>query len=389
MASIDSLLIKRLCYLEQINEMTDKYRQKTGFVVPNISGWEISEDYKTSMLKNFSADSYLNYDPIDYVYSYNITCSRRQEIVTRLGGHADTMPLIVPNNTIALTNTINFLSHLNISNVGLLLPCYFTVPNLLNNRKISFKSLPLLHLDTDYTLPREQIRKSNCQALILTSPVFSTGLYLNDNDIDFLSEYLKSGKYIISDESIAAPGKELIRKLGDSHRFVSIYSPHKFIHFNSFKFSCILYDERYEDFFDQWNDVYSGSLNITNMQAVHHYLSDNYMEMLENFYKFTDKNRQKLNELISVFPKFHTDSNTIGDYICLYNNEIPYKLGNRLNFIRNVLCNTNSIFYPGCLHGFQKEHGFVFRINLVSYSPIVGTALLKILDCLSEYNSLL
>lgn len=382
--SINSLLIKRLSYLEKIDAETQRYRKIFNWPIPNVSGWAISNEYKDSMLAEFDCQEYGTFNPIDYVYSYDIEQYNRFTLISKLGGNNNNKLLLTQNNTISLINVINFISKVCDKNIGLLLPCYFTIPNLLINRQKGFTGISMIHAETGYRLPVKEIENKKINTLILTSPIFSTGIYLSDNDINYLKKYLNDGNYLIADESLAAPGKELIRFLGYSPRFVGIYSPHKFIHFNAFKFSCILYNRQYEDFFDQWADVYSGSLNITNLQAIRHFFSQNYKIMLEHFYKFTNEKRKAIENMLNYYPQFRTDENAIGDYQTIYNNKLPYKIGDSISFIKDIIKNTQAIFYPGCLHGFQKEHGFVFRINLTSYTTQVQNSLLKILDYLSE-----
>lgn len=380
----NNLLIKRLSYLEKIDIATKRYEKIFNCRVPNVSGWEIGDDYKNLILSYFDYRKYGDYNPIEYVYSYDLTNEITTKLINKFGGKNTNRLLITPNNTISLVNVTNFIAKICKNKVGLLLPCYFSIPNLFINRNILFDEVPMLRIDTQYNLPITQIERQNIKTLILTNPIFSTGTYFSNEDKNYLKEYLAKGNYIIADESLAAPGKELIRILGQYENFISIYSPHKFIHLNAFKFSCVVYNKIFEDFFDQWNDVYSGSLNVTNLQAINHYISSNYEQTLKIFYEYTENKRKKLLDLLYQYPQFSTDINALGDYQTIYNYKIPYEIGNDILFIKNLIKNTQSVFYPGCLHGFQKEHGFVFRVNLLSYSKEVQVALLKILDYLSK-----
>ena len=382
---IEDLLIKRLNFLEQIDYEVKRYRNSTGETVPNVSGWGISNDYRNLMMENFDCLPYILKNPIDYAYSYSVNPKIRESIIQKLGGNSNMSVLLVPNNTIALVNVINYVAKFCPNQIGLLLPCYFTIPNLLNNRSLSYIGLSMIRTKNGYRLPIENIRKHNCKVLIITNPVFSTGQYLCEEDIMFLKEFLAQKNCVVCDESLAAPNYELIRDLGEFPYFLSIYSPHKFIHFNSFKFSSILYNRVFEDFFDHWNDVYSGGLNITNIHAINHYLSENYQKLSNIFFDYMNEKSYKVQELVKHFHAFQTDNTVIGDYLCIYSNKIPYQCANNLTFIKKVIHHTKSVFYPGSLHGFQKEHGFVFRINLASYGTDCSNALLKILDYLSNH----
>ena len=195
--STDNLLIKRLSYLEKIDIETEKTRKKTRLSIPNVSGWEISKEYKNIMLPSFDYPQYADYNPIDYVYSYNMNPKQQRTLIYKFGGNEKNALLLTPNNTISLTNVVNFISHFCNKNIALLLPCYFTLPNLLSTWKLPYTNLSMLRAETGYCLPQEEIKRNEYQVLILTNPVFSTGKYLEQNDIDFLDSFLKDGNYII------------------------------------------------------------------------------------------------------------------------------------------------------------------------------------------------
>lgn len=383
--SVKDLLIKRLNYLEKIDALGELYSNKLKMAIPNVSSWHIEEKYQEYMLASFDYDDYGVFDPLEYVYSYDLADSIRNNVVDKLGGNPEThRPLIVANNTIALVNVVNFIRRYGYKHIGLLLPCYFSLPNLLSDMCFEVTYFSLIRKDGRYFLPTKELEKKQCDVLIVTNPIFSTGTYLSNDDIHHLALYLKEGKCIIADESLAAPGRELVRDLGQYSKFISIYSPHKFLHFNSFKFSCIILHSDFEDFFDQWNDVFSGSLNITNLRAINHFLSGNYDQLVTKFLDYTSKIRNKIRDLVSAFDGFDLDKDSIGDYLCIYNGHLPYRWEKQLSFIRRLIEETHSLIYPGCLHGFQKNHGFTFRVNLVSYNERIGCSLVKILNFLSQ-----
>ena len=146
--SIDNLLIKRLSYLEKIDIETEKFRKMTRLSIPNVSGWEISREYKNIILESFDYPQYADYNPIDYVYSYNMEPEQRRTLIYSFGGNEKNALLLTPNNTISLTNVVNFISQFCNRNIGLLLPCYFTLPNLLNVWKLPYINLTMLRTET-------------------------------------------------------------------------------------------------------------------------------------------------------------------------------------------------------------------------------------------------
>ena len=68
----------------------------------------------------------------------------------------------------------------------------------------------------------------------------------------------------------------MVRNLKPNKYLFGIYSPHKSLFFNSFKFSAIICDKSNDDFLEQWVDVIGGALPGSCISAIKHFLSPNY-----------------------------------------------------------------------------------------------------------------
>lgn len=375
----------RLDFLDEINDIVKSYSLLKGIQIPNVSSWNTDTEFQNRMLSKLQFNNISNYDVINYFYSYNIKKELKTKVLNTFGANEGLDLLITPNNTVSLVNLVNFISKLKLKKIALLAPYYFTIPELLDNRKLNFNIIPMKYEFGQYKLPREFLLQHSFSGIILTSPIFASGKYLCDEDKLFLKNYLNSGGYIFADESLSHPYKTLLKDLSENENFLAIYSPHKYLHCNSIKFSIIVYNKKYTDFFDKWNDYYCGSLNTSTLQAIDNYLSDNFQLAMDEFNLLTKERKLILSNMLGEIKGFYSDDNVVGDYCLIHSDFLSTNIADNINFLKNLLNNTDSMFYPGCLHGYQKSQGFTFRLNLASFNTNNRNALLKILNFLYRF----
>jgi len=376
---------QRLDFLNKVEEFVEKYSRKRKSVVPNLSGWSNDECFREAMSQAiFVPKSTTKTDILSYIYTYGIDEGIRNEIKYRLGCMDHNEIIIFPNNTISIVNTINYMAKIGLKNVIILSPYYFTIPELMENRNIKFDIIPLIHTDNGFRVPHEEITRKNYDSMIITSPIFTTGIYYSEEDIWFFEKYLKTGNYLIADESLAAPQHELVRRLGRYENFISIYSPHKFIHCNAMKFSVLVHSKSNHDFFERWNDYYSGSLGLSSLTAINHFLSENYAYATKTFFEIINKRKEMLKQLLTLYPSFYMDEKSTGGYCHIFNNTIKYKFLNSLPSIKTLVANTNTLVLPNILHGFLPAQGFGFRLNLSAFNTHAQTSLAMVLAYLNS-----
>lgn len=378
--------IERLNNIEQIILLQENFYKSNGIYPFNVSNWTVSSNFRKYMEKHFECSSSIS--PIDYLYSYSITSEIKSNVMQKLGISkpelANKTCIFFPNNSLSIVNVCNFLQQIHCKNVGILYPAYFSIASCLDTYGVKHTSFYVIRQNKNYKIPIEEIMSSNVDSIWITSPIYSTGNIYRPDDISAIEFLLKHNIRVIADESFCILNNELIRHFSKYKNFIGIYSPHKAISFNSYKFSAIVCDDSYEDFFDQWLDVVCGNLPQTTISAIYHYLSENYTVCYNAFETFINKALKDVLKIIKNFPNVETDDFIHGNLMTLYIRNLDYKLSQNLNFLNDVIRHTHTLFYPGYLNGFPTKSGFCFRINLALYSPDFLASLQRLLIYLSD-----
>lgn len=324
-----------------------------------------------------------NISPIDYLYSYNISRKIREKIMYKLGVKKDIIPyktcVFFPNNSLSIVNICNLLQKKAIKKVGVINPAYFSITACLDTYKINYKSLSVKRDKLKYIFPFDEILTEKFDAIWITSPIYSTGTCYDETELSKIKLLLEAGIIVISDESFCIQGKELIRLFAEYNNFIGIYSPHKALSINSYKFSVIVSDIQTEDFFEQWLDIFCGNLPQTSIAAIYHYLSDNFDECYNTFEAFISESLIELSNILQNFNNVSTDSDIYGNMMTLYVAGLDYNSTQQLTFIQQVIECTHTLYYPGSLNGFNADFGMCFRINLALNSPEFTSSLQRLL----------
>ena len=185
------MLIERLSDIERINKLEESFQKMTGTQPFNVSSWTVSEGFKKKFLQCFQPPNGGN--AVDYVYTYSFTQELRNRALIKLGvGKEDVnaaMLLVLPNNTIAIVNAVNLLKLCGYRKVCIINPAYFSVSQTLRSMEIPFSTISMERHGGKYSLPISQIQSGDCDVVWITSPVFSTGVYLEATEIEKNQEF--------------------------------------------------------------------------------------------------------------------------------------------------------------------------------------------------------
>lgn len=328
--------------------------------------------------------------PWNYYYTYSFSLEERKQVLKNLGVSAENsqsaMGLLLQSSTIAIVNMINLLVHYNYKKICIIQPAYFSVTSCCSMLSMKYGIEQISFTDGYPRLPVKAIISGGYDCVWFTSPIFCTGFYPDSKCISDL-KYLKSmGLTIIFDESLALPGKELVRSFPIDKEIFAIYSPHKAISINGLKFSVIVCDKIYEDFLEQWVDVFSGALSVSNRDAIFHYISPNYLDACYPAYKdYIDRSKLIIDKVIGQFPFAFMLPNTDGHYINVFinlNKEIEREEG---HLVEDVINACMASFIPSTLNGFDPCQGFGFRINLTMDIRDLESATNRIMHYFSIY----
>lgn len=375
--------IDEIFALDDIFSIEQKVGQKYGIHVPNVSYWDSSIAFQKYMAQALVLPPQSL--PWNYYYTYSISKEERELILKNLGIQSEqvqsTIGLLLQSSTIAIVNMINLLVQFNRKRLCILQPAYFSVASCCAMLSLEYGTEQISFAYGRPQIPISSIIEGGYDCIWITSPIFCTGYYLDDELLKEI-EFLKSiGMTLVFDESLALPGKELVRLFPIDQKVFAIYSPHKAISINGLKFAVIVCDIYYEDFLEQWVDVFSGALGVSNRDAILHYISPNYIESCFPAYKsYISQTRKIVTNIVKQFSFASMLTETDGHYINIFIDLKVQGKNELLNFLNDIINNCLASFIPASLNGFDLSQSFGFRVNLTGDAKELEGAIGRILQ---------
>jgi histidinol-phosphate/aromatic aminotransferase/cobyric acid decarboxylase-like protein len=361
--------------MDGIDALIAAYRRRHGRDPVNVSHWDPSREFVQNLKDALPINALP--DPVPYRYSYLIEA--RSEVLKGLGvSSTSASGLFTENGSMSITAVANWLSAIGIRDVRLLCPTYFITAHNLRRLGIIVSEVPVERYEGRYVLPRE-VKLDPKQALWLTNPVYNTGDYSIERDIERIAAIIDEGNVVIADEALAFAPTKMARVLGGRRNFVGIYTPHKALCINGLKFSLVTFHPEVEDFFDDWGDVLFGGLSISAVAAIGHFLSPKFDTYRKEFVRAIDSVRGWHHDLVGRYiGRIETDRYSQGHFLTVYFPGLAAALGTSLPFIEAAIETTGAAFIPGNRSGFDPKLGFCFRVNLAQDSGRFRSALSRL-----------
>lgn len=381
MSYIDDIFL-----MDDIFSIEQEAEQKYGIHIPNVSHWDSSIDFQKIMTQVLVLPPQSL--PWNYYYSYSFSKEERKQVLQHLGIQTqqlhDTMGLLLQSSTIAIVNMINLLVHFQYKKLCILLPAYFSVAFCCSSLSLEYGIEQMLFMKGQPQIPIDKIAKGGYDSIWITSPIFCTGYYPDEKMLKDIKLLKSLGITVVFDESLTLPGKELVRSFPIDKNTFAIYSPHKSIAMNGIKFAVIVCDLFYEDFLEQWVDVFSGALGSSNRDAVFHYLSPNYWESCFPAYKtYINSTKKIVSNILEQYSFASMLPATEGHYINIFMDLKIQSKKELLKFHKDIVHNCLASFIPASLNGFDCSHNFGFRINLTGNKLELEGAIGRIMKYLS------
>ena len=380
--------IDEIFIIDEIFAFEQDAKEKYETDIPNVSYWDSSEAFRQSMARSLHLPPQSL--PWDYYYTYSVSLQDRQEILRHLGvPNSDiptTMGLLLQSGTIAIINIINYLVHQKKKKICILQPAYFSVIPCCEMFSLEYGVEKIFFLNGKTVIPMERILSGEYDCVWITSPLFCTSRYFDINQIDGFVQLIKSEITLILDECLALPGKELIRSIPVVPNVFAIYSPHKAISMNGLKFAVIVCNSIYDDFLEQWVDIFSGALAGSNRDAVFHFLSSNYLDhCLPTYLSYIQNTYRATIEVVKKFDFATMLSNAEGHYVNIFTDKIIVKKNDLSAFMKSVIENSFASFLPGVLNGYDPQQGLCFRVNLTGNPIELPSAVGRLLTYLGSF----
>ena len=374
--------IEELSSLSEIEKYEEKYEKKYGTKPLFISNWNPSDEIVSKLKNELIINDELNY--INYLFSYSIEKEKVLKVISKLGFKSDDKGfLVTPSGSSSIHSIVYWIKAFNLAEeISTFCPVYFSLINDCKRNEIEIDKIFLEKRYNKFVFPNKN-KYFNKDILWVTNPIYCTGIYI-DNIIQDLLDYMNSGKLLIVDECLSWNGRELARELGFHKNFIGIYSPHKSICVNGIKFSIIVFDKKYQSYFNQWADVINGCLSISVLKAMDHFISDHYDNYSFYLKKQLHNSISFINNEVSKYNNIEIDQGFNSYLITLYVHNINPNYMNSNEFLWEVMTNTGCSFIPGSRNYFSKKLGFSFRINLMLYNNFFKHSIIRLLKFLGN-----
>ena len=335
----------------------------------DISYWNSGKEYKSGLHKVMQLGNLDNY--FDYSYSYSIDPGIIKAI-TNKHKNVDQCALFY-SATSAINTICAVLKQLDMHKICILTPSYFSVYESLC--AYCFEIVNCFYsYDGDYHIPVDKLRKIDADVIWITQPVFSTGMYLVNDEICSLSDKCK---LLICDASMCPPEKTMTLNLDYDKSFV-ILSPHKTISINGIKFSYVLCNSKHRQMLEDWGDVISGGLPSSSLLAIFHYLSENYKKCAEYHEHYTTESRKIINSVLNKFNSVKHIGKSSGSYESYSFEKSKYTADIDAIPLEQIFFDSQTTFVPGCVNGFPPVHNLCFRLNHTLNTKDTKAAMLRL-----------
>lgn len=375
------MFVKRLVDLDRIWDIQDEFVKSNNTNILNVSNWNCSKEFKNCLQDVFVYENGNKF--IDYFYSYTLSDDVLFNLKDKYPFCCDDNEVqITPNNTVSIVYIVNLLKQLKIKKACIVAPTYFSVYSAFDLFGIKYDRISMKKNKDTYELNTDN-DLSGYDVFWITHPLFCGGIYPEKSFLDKISNISKNA-LIITDESYCEYGQELPRQTVLKNH-IGIYSPHKSIGFNSFKFSIIIFDKKYSKLLEHWSDILCGSLNLTNYNAIQHFLSNNYIVCKDYYSELMYKARSSVQQTLLQCEKLSFDNNANGNMMMIYAPRISFKEFYNEQFYWDLMSNTMGCILPGYLHDYDESFGFSFRINLSLYNQHFQCVFNNICHYLNRY----
>lgn len=368
-------VIPHLEDMKEIHKFEKKVLKETNIPVCDISHWNSGAEYKKLIMSEYKPSNFLNIS--DYHYSYEYPYETKQRVLSQLTTSSDNKSSCVffHNATATICCIADYLKKHNYKKICVIDPAYFSICSCLLSFGLNVnKETILQNNENDVILPYDNIIQKGYDVVWITSPVFSTGIYFSQKQIDLINCLIQKGIFLIIDESAASPKLTLASHLNSSENIIEIFSPHKYLSMNSIKFAVIVCNQSIATYFEDWIDVFIGSLPASTCMAIDHFLSDNFISCLNIHDQYIENNIKLIQELCTIFPNNYF-SGMATNYITIQNRTVSYTNSLKNIDILKIMKQTHVSFIPGYINGFNEAWGFCYRVNLTQDASVIKNSL--------------
>lgn len=304
--------------------------------------------------------------------------------------------LIGPNASLMLTTALIALKDVGIKNVLIILPVYFSIPQIL-------RILDIKYIQYDTTFPEYQLnfeevktllKENPIDAIFITDPFYGSGINISLNFYNMLIKYLnETNIYLIVDYARGAMkwdyntithifDFQLYNTLKKANNYILIESISKRLFVNGFKNSLLFSNYNIIQRIRKLGDCFIGSMSAGQMEFLNNLYSISNIISVNEMIKKNISNAQKHFELIKTL-LLGTDIlytiPTDGNYVLIGLPKKHYENTADINIFKKILYNLDIYTLPQSLYAHEDMNYYIFRVNLLIDIDILTIALQKLL----------
>lgn len=304
--------------------------------------------------------------------------------------------LIGPNASLMLTTALIALKDIGIKNLLIILPVYFSIPQILRILDIKF-----IQYDTifpEYQLDFEKIKillqQNPIDGIFITDPFYGSGInvslnfysklinYLNKTDIYLIVDYARGAMKWKHNTTTYIFDFELYNTLKKANNFIFIESVSKRIFANGFKNSLLFSNYNIIQKIRKLGDCFIGSMSAGQMEFLNNLYRISNISTVNDMIKKNINNAKKHFELIKTLLLGTDISYTVptdGNYILIGIPKNHYKNTADIDIFKKILYNFNIYTLPQSLYAHEDISYYIFRVNLLLDIEAIIIALQELL----------
>lgn len=304
--------------------------------------------------------------------------------------------LVGPNASLMLTTALIALKDIGIKNVLIILPVYFSIPQILRILNINYILYETIfpNYQLNFKEIKTLIQENSIDAIFITDPFYGSGINISLEFYNLIISYLKETNiYLVIDYARGAMkwnhnnishvfDFQLFNTIKRAKNYIFIESISKRIFVNGFKSSLLFSNYNVIQKIRKLGDCFIGSMSAGQMEFLKNLYSVSNINFVDEIIKKNLFNAQKHFELIKTLllgTDFSYTIPTDGNYILIGIPKKHYECTADIYIFKKILYDFDIYTLPQSLYTHEDMNYYIFRVNLLLDIDKIIIALKKLL----------
>lgn len=383
-----------------IYKLENEYKSSANKQIVRISDWHNEHNNLVMPVKLLSAAEKLLTKEISKYYFLDNIAEVKSQVSRYVSMYLNidldiSFITITHSGTSSIALIMQALKEHDINRLMIITPVYFSVEISAKRNNIS---LSYYHLDITKPLSQciediiTQAEEQYCDAIFLTTPIFSSGIEWCEEDIKEISITLqKKSIWLIIDNTLGGLSwkkgyksllsEGLVKNAINLNKFICIESPAKKLFLNGVKHSMIISKENIHKNVERISDELMGGLTSHQISSIKQIYSGDYENEIANC---TEKNIENFSRNYDLCDSFLVNSNfflpksSSGFHTLVLHKSKNISDIDHVCFVKKLIDHNGVSVIPLQHFGYYKNNKFGFRVNLSKHPHILARGLRSI-----------